>query len=377
MVKKIFIEAIATLMGCVLGAGILGIPYVVAQSGFLLGIIWILGLGFGILLINLYMGEIVLRTKGYHQLTGYAEKYLGKKGRFFMTISMIVGIYGALLAYIIGVGNSLNAISPYFTSFQYSLIFFITVTLFVLAGLKLIEKLEVGMGAIMIIIASIISIIILFSKNFIIENLSTINVSNVFIPYGVVLFAYLGTAAIPEMHEELHRNKKLFKKAIIWGSIIPIIIYSVFTLVVIGASGITTTEISTIGLGAIYGNYMTIFANLFAVFAMTTSFMCLGLALKGMYTYDFKLKEISSWILTVIVPLILFFIGLNNFIETLWFAGSIAAALAGILIVLMHWRCKRRGDKKPEYSIKKNYVIGVILMAIFFFGIIYKILKFL
>lgn len=375
MGRKAFFEAIATLMGCVLGAGILGIPYVVSQSGFLIGVIWILGLGFGLLLINLYMGEIVLRTKGFHQLTGYADKYLGKKGRVLMTISMVVGIYGALLAFIIGVGNSLHAIFPALSSFQFSLIFFIAVTLFVLVGLKLIENLEVGMGAGMIIVAGIIAVILFFSQHFNPGNLLNVNIKNLFIPYGVVLFAYLGTAAIPEMHEELHKNKKLFKKAIIWGSLLPIIIYSVFTLVVIGVTGATTTQVATIGLGYIYGEYMVVFANLFAVFAMTTSFMCLGLALKEMYFYDFKLKKLSAWSLTVIVPLFLFFLGIKNFIETLWFAGSIATALAGFLIVLMHWRAKRRGDRKPEFSLRKNYTIGIILIILFSFGILYQILK--
>ena len=69
---------------------------------------------------------------------------------------------------------------------------------------------------------------------------------------------------------------------------------------------------------------------------------------------DFKLKQLSAWSLTVIVPLALFMIGFKNFIETLWFAGSIAAALAGILIVLMHWRCRSRTEKKPAYTIKET-----------------------
>ena len=124
-----FYSAVATLMGCVLGAGILGIPFVVSKAGFSIGLFWIILLGLAVLLINLYMGEIILRTKGFHQLTGYAEKYLGQKGRVLMTISMMIGIYGALLAYIIGVGNSFNAMFPYFTAFQYGLMFFVFVTM--------------------------------------------------------------------------------------------------------------------------------------------------------------------------------------------------------------------------------------------------------
>ena len=79
---KTFIAGLAILIGTAIGAGILGIPYVVAKSGFLIGLGYIILLGLIILLVNLYLGEIILRTKGKHQLGGYAKKYLGKTGAF-------------------------------------------------------------------------------------------------------------------------------------------------------------------------------------------------------------------------------------------------------------------------------------------------------
>ena len=73
--------AAATLIGTIVGAGILGIPYVIAKAGFLYGFFIILLIGFAFLFLNLSTGEIVLRTKTQHQLTGYAEKYLGQWGK--------------------------------------------------------------------------------------------------------------------------------------------------------------------------------------------------------------------------------------------------------------------------------------------------------
>ena len=91
MPGKPLLEAIATLVGFTIGAGILGIPYVIAKAGFVTGIINILIIGILVLFLNLYSGEIVLRTKGDHQLTGYASIYLGKTGKFLMAISIIFG----------------------------------------------------------------------------------------------------------------------------------------------------------------------------------------------------------------------------------------------------------------------------------------------
>ena len=78
-INKPFLEAVATLIGTMVGAGVLGIPYVFARAGFVTGLIDLIILGTAIVFIYLYLGEVVLRTKGNHQLTGYAEKYLGKK----------------------------------------------------------------------------------------------------------------------------------------------------------------------------------------------------------------------------------------------------------------------------------------------------------
>src|SRR3989338_4344759 len=90
--KKLLI-AITTLMGTIIGAGMLGIPYVVAKAGLLYGLLLIIILGLAFLFINLFVGEIVLRTKDQHQLAGYAEKYLGPIGKKIVGISLFISLY--------------------------------------------------------------------------------------------------------------------------------------------------------------------------------------------------------------------------------------------------------------------------------------------
>ncbi len=94
-------RAMATLVGTVIGAGIFGIPYVIAKIGFLPGIFYLLILSALVLILNLIYGEIILRTHGDHQLTGYGEIYLGKRGKFLATLAIFTAAYGALLAYLI------------------------------------------------------------------------------------------------------------------------------------------------------------------------------------------------------------------------------------------------------------------------------------
>jgi len=370
--KKRGLEAIATLMGTVVGAGIFGIPYVVAKAGFLTGLMNIILIAGLVLIMKLYLGEVVLRTKGNHQLTGYAGKYLGKSGKRIMTFVMMFGIYGALLAYLIGEGRAFSAIFGG-SAFLYSLLFFIFVTILIFIGLKVIKEYELYMIMVVIVIVFLIS---LFSfKQINLDNLTGFNLGDIFLPYGVVLFAFLGSVAVPEMKEILEEDKKKLKKCIIIGSLLVLVVYLVFTFFVVAVTGFDTTEIATLGLGKVLGKKMLIVGNLFAVFAMATSFLTLGLAMKEMYNYDYGFSKNLSWFLTCSVPFGLFLLGFQNFIKTIGYVGSIAGGIEGMLIVFMAWRAVKMGDRKPEYSIVKGRLIGVILIAVFILGIVYQLLN--
>ena len=364
-------EAVATLVGCIIGAGIFGIPYVVAKAGILAGIINIVVLGTVILFINLYVGEIALRTKKTHQLVGYVEKYLGQTGKIIMTLSAVFSMVGALIAYIIGEGEVISAIFG-FNPFTVSLIFFAIASLVVFFDLEAVKKFELYLGIVMLALILAICFISLPHVN--IANLSGFDLGQIFLPYGVVLFAFVGAAAIPEMEEELRGNKKLMKRAIIIGSLIPFFVYLLFMIAVIGVTGAGTTEVATIGLGKALGEYMVLLGNLFAIFAMATSFFILGLALKWMLHYDYHINKTVSWAIACFVPLLIFLAGVRSFISVIAITGAVAGGVEGILLVLTAKMAKKYGDQKPAYSIPLNWFIAIIFIAIFAFGIAYQFL---
>jgi len=372
MNKKFLLwEAIATLVGTIIGAGILGIPYVIAKAGFWTGIFDIVLLGAVVLIIYLYLGEVVLRTKGFHQLPGYAEKYLGGIGKKLMIFSMVFGNYGALIAYIIGVGLALAAIFGG-NALTYSIVFFIIVAVIIYKGLKAVGKSELVMLPFIVFFILIISVLSI--QHIDIGNFITFDIAKVLVPYGVILFAFLGAAAIPELEQELVRNRKLLKKAIIIGVLIPVISYLIFAVAVVGVSGLGTSEIATIGLGEVMGSYMVIIGNVLAIITMTTSFLTLALALKQTYHYDYKLNKNLSWALTLFIPLIIALSGFTTFIQVIAISGVIAGGMEGVLIVLMAIKAKKLGDRKPEYSVKINWLIATVLIGLFAVGAAYLLL---
>jgi len=379
--------AAATLSGTVVGAGILGIPAVVAKSGVLLGSVIIVLIGLVFLALNLFLGEIVLRTKGHHQLTGYMEKYLGVWGKRFMLFSMLVGVYGALIAYLIGEGQSILSLVeqvPFFSSFLvgtslhntffYMIAFFVFCGSLIWLGMKEVGKAEmivVGFMVLVVLVLSGFSISRMVPAHFM-----HIDFFAVFAPLGVIIFAFIGSAAIPEMNEIVGKDKKQLKNAIIIGTLVPIVLYLVFCLAVIGVVGLenfsmlsANEQIATIALSYYSLPVLGILANLLAISAMFTSFLTLGEALLEAYTYDYGLGKLVSFGLVMLVPLVAVLFDFTTFISALALSGAVAGGIDGILIVLAYWKAKKMGDRKPEFSLPLMRGVGYFIIGLFVFAI--------
>lgn len=370
---RAFFESIATLTGCIIGAGVLGIPYVVVISGFWTGMLVLIVLGIATLFVHLLVGEISLRSNKAHQLAGYAGRYLGRPGKYLMTLSMFIGIYGALIAYTLGVGESLQSIFGG-SLWLWAVLFYVLMALLVYGGLSILEKSELLMEAVKFFIFAIILVLLFSSVHFSAERFVGFSWDKLLMPYGVILFAYVGTAAIPEVREAMKNFKLLTKKVIIIGSLIPIATYILFTAAVIGLSGGFTTDVATIGLASTIGGFGFVLLHLFAILAMASSFIALGYALKDMFRFDFNLPHWEAWALTMVVPGLLILLGVTSFIGALEIAGTFAGGIAGITVVLMHMKARKHSERKPEYQVRMNWVGYGALILLFAVGMLYELL---
>ena len=369
--KSKFFPALAVLIGTTIGAGFLGIPYVVSKTGFIIGLIYLIFIALFVLLIKLYLGEVILRTKGNHQLAGYASKYLGKKGKFLMFFAMLFGLYSALVAYLIGEGQSL---SKFFTgTINYSLFFaigfWLIMTLLLREGLRGLKKVET-LGVLTIIIFIFVIFIYYFPK-INIENISGFSESagDFFLPFGVILFSLLGFTSIPELRREIKGEEKKLKKAIIIGISIPVILYFIFSLTLVGVLGENIAEVATVSFGKLI--------VLFGVFTIMTAFFGLSFALKDMFEMDLKISKKLNFILSSIIPLglylLVYFFKFAGFVKILGIAGVFSGGITGILILIMNKKAKKKGNRKPEYKIPLNWIFIFLLSLIFISGIIFEI----
>lgn len=367
------LAAISVLIGTVIGAGILGIPYVVMKSGFAFGLLNIFLVAAMILITHLYLGEISLRTKTNHHLAGYAGKYLGKKGKYLMFFAFAFGAYAALLAYLIG--ESISFSHLFFQTSQYSLLFgigfWILMTILTHQTIKALEEGE-ELGITLIIV--MISFIIIFFWNKInVSNLTYLNMQNIFLPFGVILFAFLGFSAIPEIERILDKkqDKKLTKSVIIISNLTALAIYIIFTLIVLGAKGTATPQIATIVLGKPF--------IILGILTMFTSYLAISFALIDTFRFDFNKTKKQAWFYTTIIPIALFiilsFIEGATFIKVLSLGGVISGGMTAILILAMVKKAKLKGSRKPEYQIPYSKILTIILITLFVAGALLEIMN--
>ena len=371
--KLVMVEAIATITGTTIGAGFLGIPYVVARSGFAVGLLHLILLAAMIIFTNLCLSETMLRTKGIHQIPGYVKIYLGKSAKIIAIFAVIFGIYAALIAYFIGEGQVLSYI--FTDSTQYSLIFsflfFVVFAVIVFSGIKALEKSETVVMFIVIAIMVVIAFVFLPSTKA--ENLTYVSKNPIdwFFPYGVILFSFLSFSALPEVRQEVIGNEKVLKKAVIVGTLIPLILYTLFTAAILGFAGKATPEIATIALGKI--------PSLLAVFTMFTASIALGNAIKDMFHFDLKLKKIYAFLLATVLPFVIHValtkFNLSSFVEMLDIGGAVSGGLTGILIVLTLLKARKTKIKiysrKPEFTLRLPNLVYFLLLLIYVLGMIY------
>jgi len=366
-------QAVALILSATIGAGVLGIPYTVSKVGLGVGLFYIVFLGLLLMSLNLLIGEVVARTKGEFQLVGLARKYLGKWGGGFMTILNYLMAFGILVVYIIGEGNTLANIfggDP----FKWSILFFIIGSIFIMIGLETIKTAELILS--MVILVIILLIAGLSAPHVRFENVVYSNFANFLLPYGVILFAFSGASSIPEAHSILKNRDFDFKKAIIIAGTIAIVAYSLFTLAVVGVTGAHTTEIATIGLGAVAGKAMFLFGNLFALFAMGTCFLMGGVSLKDSLRWDYKLPSAFASFLVCGVPLVVFLCGMRNFIAAIDIVGGVFVSLEMLVLVLIYWRAKKLGHlKSSKYKLHNVWLIMIPLVIALTVGAVYSVVK--
>ncbi len=360
-------------MSGTIGAGILSLPYAISQSGALIGFLYIAILGFLMIVLNLMLGQVVSVQPTPVQLPGLARKYLGKWGGYAMNMILYTMLTGVLVVYLIGEGETLAVLfggEP----FYWTLVFYLIAVVLIAGGMRTIKRIE---SVLVVGVLLVVCMIILAgAPHANIDNLLNHNLANLLFPYGVILFAFHGTTSIPEVYSIMKHRNGTFKHAIMNAGTIAIVVYAGFALMAVAVMGNNTPEIATVGLERYVGSTAFIFGNIFALLAMGMSFLITSLSLRDSLVWDHKIKDWIATILVVVVPFLLFYFGLRNFVAVIDIIGGVLVSLELFFIIAIYWRAYRKGDlQQHTYPLHRIIIFVIPLILALGVGAVYSVGK--
>lgn len=370
-----FTYAVALLVASTIGIGFYGIPYTFSHAGTGVGVAFLIILTASVMTTNLLYGEIILRTHERHQFVGYVRRYLGKWARVLSVFNFWVAMYGAVIGILIINGKFFSQVLEYFgykvSPVTLSICVMTLVTILVYSGLRTVSHVDFG---IMALVAAVVMIIV-------VAGLRRVELTNYvlsthvswFLPFGVILFSLNGYQGIPLVREVLGGKEHLYRRALIYGTLIPALIYLIFSLVVVGVAGKGTSPDGISSLAGHLGDSVVLLGSIIGFFTSGTIFLSVVTAFRTSLREDFVLRRRRDFILLLIPPFLMFLWGVRDFIKILSVVGGVAVSIDMILLLFMYARVREKGNRIPEYAMRIPNVAVYIMMGLFFLGAVYSL----
>lgn len=382
--------SILLIVGTSIGAGMLGLPIAAAQLGFagaliLLIVCWLIMTVGAFLLL-----EVNLWLPHNTNLISMAKVTMGPIGLIIAWITYLLLLYSLLCAYIVGGSDLLRhllmtqgfsipvwASSIIFTAIFGSVVYF---------GIRSVDYVNRGLmffklSAYFILVILMISFIspekLAAGDLHYMTSASALTVTATAFGYAVI---------IPSLRIYFEDDVKQLKKAIMIGSVIPLLCYIAWDAVIMGiiplngphslvailqSPGSTGNLVATLD-AAVAKSSVTLFVKIFTSICVLTSFLGVSLCLTDFFADGFSLEKIGVsniliHVLTFIPALLIALFFPNIFIKALSYAGIYATILLILLPACMAWNGRYRRQIATGFRVpgEKIPLIILVLFSIF------------
>ncbi len=384
--KKGLVISIALLVtGNLIGAGILGIPVTAGLAGvypsLIVMVVCMLAMFFSAVVLaeeTIETGDVVFNYPSlYH-------KYLGTIGKWIATLANMVILYGLLVAYLAGGTSIITRLinnNSFWIQKAIMIVFFLAITFLTIKGIELIKK----CNTILIILLWGAFFVITYTgfKHIVASRFNNINLMLLPLSVPILVTSFHFHNIIPNIAHNAKWQKKIVYPAMFTGMLIGFLLNAVWLIVGTGVlplykgkNSILYSYIHNIPalnpMSNIIGTKIfLLFALLFGIIAIITSYFANGLGLMGfcrdfLYNYFNIKSEIVVILVTFIPPIIIALINPNIFLKALDVVGGIGIViLFGILPCIISLL-------KPNKTMCFK-VITVMFLIIFLSVFLYKI----
>jgi tyrosine-specific transport protein len=382
--------AIMLIAGTAIGSGMIALPMVLSKLGLFPSIGLMIFMGIFMYVSSLMTLELNLQAGHSLHLGAMGRHFGGKTAGFIGTVCLKILSYALLAAYIYGGASIVQKLITHYFSHEYAFqtiaTLFTVGILFVLAGpLKQIDYINRMMFIGLIIVVAILIMglstnINTYALPLLSGQESSLNGWTLAIPVMFTSFGFQGS--LPAITRYCGMDKKILKRAIFWGSFIPVCVYILWTCSVLSVIFLKNPTfynkmieghvevgdmIKELSLIAEWSAVQT-FAWWISILAIMTS--VIGVALGLIHAFEQQLehrsflksfKQSLSVFLTFLPPYMIAILVPNAFISILGFAGMI---LAFIAILIPSYLIYKGKFKTFYYKRLQNSFVRILLTAL-------------
>lgn len=331
-------RALGMAIGSTLGVGVFGLPYAFAKSGFLLGAIELIIVSSLLGVLSFMFAEVVLQTPGVHRVVGYVDMYLGRFWARVMTVDFTLAVWAAIVAYLIIGASFLHALflplvdipSLFFSGFLLAFVFFLTHN-----GVRAFARFELPLMLLLFVLFA--ALLVRAAPEIRLTNLLPLHFDQMFVPYGVLIFALTGFGVVPSLKALLgKRQENRLPHILLLSRVFLGLLYILFALAVVGVTGASTSEMPFEALAPVFGTGFLVFASLLGVVTTLSIFSSLSLQLNEIFSIDLRLPRLLSSLLTFGPPAAVVALGWTDFIRLLQFTGATFGILTMLLLLVVY-----------------------------------------
>ena len=353
--SKVF-GGILLIAGTTLGVGMLGFPAATAFGGLFPSLILFVVIWLIMLSTAFFFLDANLSVKGQNNMVSMAEKTLGTWGKVLSWVVYLLLLYSLTAAYIAGCVPLFEEFVKDFFGFElpgFVAPFALPILFggFIYAGTRGVDLMN---RLLMVGLVIAYFLLIFFIPGQVQEkNLTHIDFLASMIAIPVIITAFGYHIIIPSLTTYMNRDVKKLRKTILIGSTIPIFVYLLWQVLVLGAvptellaNAYVSGEAATGPLAKVLRSpFISVAAKLFTFFAIVTSFVGVTLSLSDFLTDGFKIKRTAKGrllaiVLTFVPPLFFVFTYKRGFYVALDYAGAFVGILLIFLPAAMVWKLK-------------------------------------
>lgn len=376
------------IAGTTVGAGMLAIPLVTGVAGFwpatfLTVFVWIYMLLTGLL----FLEASLWMHKGSNVLS-MTKRLIGKKTRLLAGATFVFLYYCLMVAYF-AAGAPLLAtfLSPILgftlTGWLSYAIFGTLFALIVGFGLSVVDRVNYILMAGLIL--TYIALMAVGSTQVDVHKLMVRDWSKVYLAAPILFAAFGYHNVIPSLVDHFKGNGKIMRWAIVFGTLLPLVIYLLWQWLIIGAvpqeyvaESLKSGDAVVVAMQKVTGSkWVPLLANVFGLFAIITSLIGVSFSVVDFLGDGLKMKRdglhrFFLCLMTFIPPFILTVLDPSIFLLAIGIAGGFGEAfLNGILPVWLVWRGRYHKKLPSEFVLQGGkitllilFLVGVIVMGL-------------